>query len=197
MKQSVKALYGCLIILSVHSSSAQGLRLCGHFGFSSYGAVALGGLGTGGGSDQEWKRGWIVGIGVQVPQSEHFSLNGLLEFSSHEFQSTSGSPIPVNDPRNSILELSWIGKFRISIVDPVALSLFPGISVYYQHKDERVYSNPGIHSQEESRFGVAGVIGAGLSLRCSEKVDVYVDGSWRMRAYVTPVVVLGIAYDIN
>ena len=196
MNRLIIGLVGCLA-LYIQPGVAQGLRLLGQIGRSSYGSMAIGGLGTGGGSDQEWKVGTIVGLGVRFQTSHNPTFDGIIEYSIHSFQSVSGGAEPTNDPKNKIVEFAILARFNIDIAGPVRLSLFPGISPYYQLKDDRVYSNPAYNSKGESRFGVGGVVGAGFSVECSSVVDLYLDGSLRMRSYITPVIELGIALRID
>src|SRR5512140_1959543 len=70
-------------------------------GLSSYGSVYIGNLG-GGGGDQNWNSGPIVGLGIRLRETDAFALEGMVEYSTHSYDPAEYEPPPINDPKNKI-----------------------------------------------------------------------------------------------
>src|SRR4030042_2551369 len=81
----------CLTYLLPIDIFAQGVSLIAQAGRSSYGSLYIGPLG-GGGGDQSWKPGPIIGIGVRVHTSEHFSVDAVVEYSTHQYDTQKWDP---------------------------------------------------------------------------------------------------------
>jgi hypothetical protein len=188
----------CISFLWQPEILAQQVSLVLRGGLSSYGSVSIGNIG-GGGGDHNWKTGPIVGTGIRIRTSEAFALEALVEYSTHQYQSEAWEEPPTNDPRNRILDLNGVGRFGFVLFDPLRASIFGGIGLSYQDKDEVIIATAESQRTAPGRSAVdvGAILGIGLAVQLSSKLELSVDGSWRMRYYVTPVALLGIAYSLS
>lgn len=186
----------CITILCQQLASAQEVFIVGKGGLSSYGSVQGFAVG-GGGGDQSWKLGPIIGLGVRIRTSDAFAIDGLIEYSTHRYAVKYDWEIPpINDPRNRILEFTTTGRLSFRIVDIVHVAFLGGVSISSHHKDDKVYPNTPYITPGRRAVDVGGILGIASDVRVSKSIEISLEGSWRMRFYVTPVVQLGIAYGL-
>lgn len=194
MKTCRAALF--VTILCQQLASAQEVFIVGKGGISSYGAVQGFAVG-GGGGDQSWKLGPIIGLGARIRTSDAFAIEGLFEYSTHRYAVKYEWEIPpINDPRNRILEFTTMGRLSFRLVDIVHFVFLGGVSISYHHKDDIVPPNSQYITPGRRAVDVGGILGIGSEVRISKSIEISLEGSWRMRFYVTPVVQLGIAYGL-
>jgi hypothetical protein len=174
----------------------QTLFVVGKGGISSYGSVYIGNFG-GGGGDQNWKPGPIVGLGMRVRTGDGFAVDGLVEYSIHSYATELSEPI-ANDPKNSIFEFTATGRLSFGIVEAMYIDIIGGVGISSQHEDEvvTIYQNSQYTSPGKESVDFGAVLGVGVEARISKKIELLLEGSLRMRTYVTPVVQLGIAYAL-
>lgn len=187
----------CISFLWQPEILAQQVSLVLRAGLSSYGSATIGRFG-GGGGDHNWKTGPIVGAGIRIRTSEGFALEALVEYSTHQYRSEAWEKPPTNDPRNRILDLNGVGRFGFVLFDPLRASVFGGIGLSYQYNDEIIIGTADSQriAPGRSAVDVGAVLGIGFAVQVSRKLELSLDGSWRMRYYVTPVALLGIAYTL-
>lgn len=186
-----------LDLLSLPLVFSQEMFVVGKGGLSWYGSAYIGNLG-GSGGDQNWKSGPIMALGARIRMSDAIAFEGLVEYSTHRYAPREWESPPINSPKNSILEVTTTGRVSFGIFDGSYLDIIGGVGISSQHKDERVtlymnsrYTTPGRQAVD---FGA--VLGTGLEVRLSRTIELSLEGSWRMRFYVTPVVQLGFAYAL-
>jgi hypothetical protein len=187
-----------LAFLSKGIASAPKLYLLLQGGRSSYGTVYIGNFG-GGGGDQHWKPGPIVGVGVRWKTSGTFALDGVVEYSSHAYKPYEWDEVPVKgDPRNTIFEINAVARPSLRLGETIWASLAFGPGYWFQSIDEvtweghETWKRPG-----ESASGVGFLLGLSVGVELARPLDLYLDGNLRCRKYVTPVVQLGLAYRID
>ncbi len=177
--------------------SAQEVWILVQGGRSSYGALYFASLG-GGGGDQHWKPGPILGVGLRLKTSSSFSVDGTVEYSTHPFDPPSwGYPVK-GDPRNKIFDVSAIGRVNFTLVGPLAGSFSFGAGYWLQTKNPIEYDSPypgTPRGHNDSGIGV--LLGLGLGVELAERLNLYLDENIRGREYVTPVLQLGLAYRIR
>jgi hypothetical protein len=176
--------------------TAQTILIVGKCGVSSYGTVYIGSVG-GGGGDHNWKTGPIFGIGARIRTSDTFAAEGVVEYSFHRYDSQWSGQIS-NDPLNGILELTAIPRWSIGIYDVVYLDILGGLGISYQHLDGKVvtYGTSQYTGPHTDLVVLSGLLGIGLEVRVSKSIELSLEGSWRLRTYVTPVAQLVIAYAL-
>lgn len=175
------------ICLPLHTHLlAQKVSFIAQAGVSSYGSGSIGGLGTGGG-DNSWKTGPIMGIGTRVALTQAFSVGATIEYSTHRYDP--GEFGTNYDATNTVLYLNGIGQLRFGLFDPFDGSILGGINLTYQDRDPT--GTPGL-----TELDVGGLLGVGLTAGLSSHVEVFLEGSLRIRTYVTPVAQIGIAYAL-
>jgi hypothetical protein len=186
-----------LTILSTGLISAQEVYLLVQGGRSSYSSLYFGNLG-GGGGDQHWKPGPILGVGVRLKTSGSFSVDGTVEYSSHPFYPDTWSYPVKGDPRNKIFDLNAVARASFTLLRPVSGSFSFGAGYWHQTKDPIEYDSPypGV-PKGHTASGLGLVLGLGLAVELTDRFDVYLDGNLRGREYVTPVLQLGLAYRIH
>ncbi len=192
----ILAVVSSLVIWFSPSLFAQTLFVVGKVGKSSYGSAYIGNVG-GGGGDQNWNPGPIVGLGMRVRTSDGFAVEGLVEYSIHTFANEFNWPIG-NDPKNSIIELTATGHISFGIVGPVYFDLVGGIGVFSQHEDgiAFIYQNSQWTAPGKDIVNVGVVLGTGLEVRASKSIEFAIEANLRMRTYVTPVVQVGAAFAL-
>jgi hypothetical protein len=184
-------------IVSSHQPGAgQSIFVLAKAGVSSYGAVYVGGLGGGGGGDHNWKTGPILSAGVRLRSSEGFALDGAIEYSTHRYDGNAWESVLINDPRNSVLEITTIGRSSFQIIRPVHFGFLYGLGVSYQHREAFVRSIGHSQTLKPSDTNVTGciVLGTALEVRVPSNLEFTLEGCLRGRRYVTPSLELGVAY---
>ncbi len=186
-----------LTLLATGILSAQQVYLLLQGGLSSYGAVYVGNLG-GGGGDQDWKPGPIVGVGVRLKTSNSFSVDGIVEYSTHPYGGGTPSYPVKGDPRNRIVEANAVGRATFTILEPLSGSFSFGAGYWYQEKDPIEYNSPiWATAPGHTDSGIGALVGLGLGVQLAERFDLYLDGNLRARKYLTPVLQLGLAYRVG
>lgn len=188
-----------LVSCSAYQSTfGQDLFVVGKGGISSYGSVFFNIAGPASG-DQNWKSGPILGLGVRLRTSKSFALEGLVEYSTHPYKDTYDwdSP-PLNDPRNMVLDFSAVGRVSFHIIDVVYIGILGGPAVSWHQKDEVIKIFPSYRSVSPGRNAVdlGAVLGVALDARLSRRIEFSLEGTLRMRFYVTPVTQIGVAYAL-
>jgi hypothetical protein len=187
-----------LAFLSVGIASAQKIYVVVQGGSSSYASLSFGSLGAGGG-DHHWKLGPIVGAGVRLKTSSSFSLDGTVEYSSHPYKPDEWDKVPVKgDPRNTIVEINAVARPNLHLAETVWFSFVFGPGYWFQSIDEVTWEGqPTWKRPRQSASGVGFLLGMGFASEVARRWDLSLDGTLRCRAYVTPVLQLGLAYRIN
>jgi hypothetical protein len=185
-----------VILFGHHLVVGQSLYLLAKGGVSSYGAVYIGGLGGGGGGDHAWKTGPIVGAGIRIRTSGGFAVDGAIEYSTHRYASPAYETPPSNNPTNSVLEATAIGRSSLQILEPVHFGFLYGLGLSYQHRQEFEWSSIQSQHIKPSDTNVTGcvILGIAIEVRAPHNLEFTLEGCLRGRRYVTPVLMFGVAY---
>ena len=184
-----------MFFLCHQAFQAQDLFAVAKGGISSYGSLYIGPLG-GGGGDTHWKSGPIFSAGARLRTSDGFAVDGVVEYSTHHWDN-SWLP-PVNSPRNSILELSGIGRSSFRTIGPCHFCFLYGLGLSYQQKDEliREYNGTQYVTPKNHDLTASLILGVGLEVRVPAGLEISLEGNIRGRRYATPVAEFAIAYHI-
>ncbi len=187
-------LFTCLAVQRAAPAEYPRLSAILKIGPSFYGSFSMvidfGGHGI---SEWDWKTGPMFSAGVQLQTDEHLALQLLAEYSRHHYDFAQSQP--VNDPYNSILELT--GNLKLCFYP---FYLLTGVSISHQEKDDLIYHHilgldvvvsPGYHGTD-----AAGNLGIGLEFRTTERISIFVEGTARIRKTGTPVLQGGVSYRI-
>ena len=182
------------ILCASSITCAQTVLLVAKGGISSYGSLYIGNFG-GGGGEHGWKPGPIVSVGARLRVTETLAIEGVIEYSTHHLKRLWEDGI-VNDPQNSILEISAIGRASWGLFGATYIGMVGGLSLSSQTKDAVVIQsvNSQYTTPEVKRTHVSVVLGANIEFRVLDQWEFSLEGSLRGRTYVTPVVQLGCAY---
>jgi opacity protein-like surface antigen len=164
-------------------------------GISDYGDVNLS-FGNGGAG--EWKIGPIVGLGVEYDLRKSWFLLGTIEYSQNTFDGTVFYPETLEPGSNSVVDLLANIKKRWNW-----FYLTVGIGYSLQNSSES-YASSDENGAEHRRFVskgmtsniVSGLLGVGFEFNIFENISVFLEGSWRLRKYVSPAAQLGINYNL-
>lgn len=164
-------------------------------GISDYGDVNLS-FGNGGAG--EWKIGTIVGLGVEYDLKKNWFLQGTIEYSQNTFDGTVYNPKTLEPGSNSVLEILANIKKRWNW-----FYLALGIGYSFQNSSDS-YATSVENGAEFRRLIyegttsniLSGLIGLGFEFNIVENINVFLEGSWRLRKYITPVAQLGINYNL-
>ncbi len=176
-------------------SNGQTVLLTLKGGLSSYGTFYLGNFG-GGGGDHEWDTGPILSAGARLRSSELTAFDCLVEYSTHRRQVEIWNHPETVALRNSIFESTAMARLSWGILGPVYMSFLGGLSLSWQFKDQVTLVTAtsvltGTNS-EGPRLGL--VIGTGLEVRTSSRLELSIEGALRGRYYITPTAQLSAAY---
>ncbi len=173
---------------------AQDLFILAKGGRSTYGSFYFGNLG-GGGGDANWKTGPMIGAGIRLRTSDGFALDGMVEYSTHRHNGQDLSNPPLNDPRNTVLEATALGRSSFTIIFPVNVAFLYGLGLSYQSRDEFVRALQPNSVPADRNVTGAFILGLGVEVRTPRRFEFSIEGSLRCRQYVTPVALLGVAYS--
>jgi len=188
----------CFCFVLSTFSYAQDLGAVIKVGNSHYGAVYIGSVG-GSGGDYNWKVGQIVSVGTYFRLTQGPTLETLIEYSTHNYSPQSWESNPTNDPRNTVLELTADSRFSILSFSIAHLDLLGGLSLSREHEDMIQWKDSPTSSYERpsrTRTDLSVLAGTGIEFQITSTITIILDGTWRMRYYLTPVAQLGVAYSI-
>jgi opacity protein-like surface antigen len=176
---------------------AQSIAVVAKAGISSYGAVNIGSFG-GDGGDTHWKKGPIVSLGARLRTSDRFAVDAAVEYSWHRYDPGMWDIPVVNDPKNRILDLVAAARLSFPIFNLFDINIIGGPELSYQNKDGlvQVYGSYRNVGTGRKAIDLGAALGIGVEVELSKMVEVWLEGSWRMRFYVTPVAQLGVAYTL-
>jgi hypothetical protein len=188
----------CMVLTSPATLMSQSVILEAKGGMSSSGTVGIGNFGGGGGGDNSWDSGPIIGLGVRLRKTERVALEAVFEYSSHKrLQQEWQNPL-VNDPRLTRLELSALARWSWSLFRPTYFMLFLGPVLTYQKIDQIVtqgnsmqFTTPGTNNLH---LGL--VFGLGLGGQVADRWELWVDAGLRVRSYAAGTIQLGVAYAL-
>ncbi len=172
---------------------AQDLFVLAKVGQSSYGSLYLGIL-PGGGADNEWRSGPLVSAGIRVRKSESFAVDALLAYSIHRPRNGQWDNLFSSNPRNTLVDLTVLGRSSLRIVGPVHCSFLYGLGLSYQHKDGLGLPESGSNVPSSNALTGVVTLGAGLDVRAPSSVEFSIEGSLLCRQYITPAILFGVAY---
>ncbi len=175
--------------------AAQELFVLAKGGRSTYGSFYFGNMG-GGGGDTHWRTGPMIGAGIRLRTSDWFAVDGMVEYSTHRHDDQDGINTPLNDPRNTVLEATALGRSSFTIISPLHFAFLYGLGLSYQHKDEFVRAFQPNSVPADRNVTGAFILGLGLEVRTPPRFEFSIEGSLRCRQYVTPVALLGVAYSL-
>ncbi len=175
------------IIVLQTSANAQNFYAAVKGGVSEYEGVDFNISGASG--DQHWANGTILSAGAGMRISSAFALEALVEYSTHNYAPRIYETAPINGSRNTITELTALGRFSILTISIIRLELVAGLSYSYQREGYPIIG-------EVSRTGVSVPLGLAVECQLTKAISVTLDGNLRMRFYVTPVAQIGLAYAL-
>ncbi len=164
-------------------------------GISDYGDVNLS-FGNGGAG--EWKIGPIVGLGVEYDLQKNWFLQGTIEYSQNTFDGTVLYPEILEPGSNSVVDLLANIKKRWNW-----FYLAVGIGYSFQNSSDSYASSTEngaefrrLVSEGTTSNILSGLLGVGFEFNIFENINVFLEGSWRLRKYVSPAVQIGINYNL-
>jgi len=179
-------IFSAILIIQT-TLTAQGFYAVVKGGTSDYEGVDFNISGASG--DYNWAKGFIFSAGGGMRTSNAFALEALIEYSTHKYDPLTDGTTPINNLRNTITELTTLGRFSVWTISIIRLEVVAGLSYSYQRED---YPFIG----EKSRTGISVPLGLGVECQLTKAISVTLDGNWRMRFYVTPVEQIGLAYTL-
>lgn len=189
-----------MIFLAPSASSAQEYSLIAKAGISDYASyefVRSLDVGLGDGEDDSGGGlGPMLSLGVRLRIHEVFAVDGLVEYSTHQYpQQWDGNSV-VRDPDNGILDLNLLGRFGVPVSRDTHVNLLGGIGLYSQSNEQ--YNPTGKTVIPGSEYaGVGGLAGLGVEMMTSARMGLAIEVMWRVRRHTTTTLQLGIAFRIG
>lgn len=140
--------------------------------------------------------GPILSLGVRLRIREELAIDGMVEYSTHQYQRKLSENPTVSDPDNSILDVNLLGRLGGEISDDLRFELLGGIGIYSQHNDEYIRNADDILPAEEYT-GFGGAAGIGMEMIVSKRVNLAMEGMWRVRRHTTLTLQLGIVFRMG
>ena len=196
MKKHLSALVFFILVLSPFLLSQESkCKLFIKGGISDYGGTSLFMISGGAG---EWKIGPILGLGIEYDLNKNWFLQGTIEYSYSTFGENVYYTESLESGNNSVTDIMGNLKKRWNW-----FYLIAGVGYSFQNStDSYVLGNyNGEKYRRIKSFGTStniltGIIGIGFEFCILQNTDIFLEGSWRIRKYVTPVVQLGINYNL-
>ena len=189
-----------VVILAKPLVSAQPVSVVVKGGVSWYGASA--GIPIGSSEvrgDHGWKPGPILGIGARLQASKRISLE--LDADVSTFQHKMSGPLydPINDPRNTIWDLSLVSRFYAVGDRALDACLLLGLGVGYQIKDDFIPAMPmypGSIGVGRKGVDMTALVGLAVEQPISERLSFALEATLRFRTYGSSVLALSTIYAI-
>jgi hypothetical protein len=189
-----------VVILAKPLVLAQPVSVVVKGGVTWYGASAgipIGSSETRG--DHGWKPGPILGIGARLQASKRVSLE--LDADVSTFQHKMSGPLydPINDPRNTIWDLSLVSRFYVVGDRALDACLLLGLGVGYQIKDDFIPAMPmypGSIGVGRKGVDMTALVGLAVEQPISERLSFALEASLRFRTYGSSVLALSTIYAI-
>ncbi len=166
-------------------------------GISDYGAVegiAISGSHGAG----PWNTGPIIGFGLEYDLKRNWYLQGSFDYSSSIYGGLVATSEMMERGSISVSDILVNIKKRWNW-----FYLLGGIGFSYQSSSNSYNSGfvNGVYFRREvykgtSKTILAGLMGIGIEIYFFDSIGIFLEGSWRLREYVTPVAQLGINYRL-
>jgi hypothetical protein len=194
MKTSIILLILCLTPVSSSQTSTPKTMLLFKGGPAYYVYTTPDGIG-GGPSGSTWKFGPSIGIGLQLPRSESFSLVLMFDYSTYSYDPHPGVVV-TGRPRAQAYDVS-ISAMKVS----GNAYAFAGLGLSHAHRDDVNYIfvgsqiTPGEISGGNETMPFIN-LGIGMQFAISDMFKWFVQGNARFRAYSTFGPEAGVSYTL-
>lgn len=166
-------------------------------GISDYGAVeglqVSGGHGAG-----PWYTGPIIGFGLEYDLERNWYLQGMFDYSYNIY----GGLVATSETmeRGSISVVDFLVNIKkrwnwFYIIGGIGLSSLESSDSYISGYVDKVFFQRNVYGGTSNTV-LAGLVGIGIEFHLFDNVGIFLEGSWRLREYVTPVAQLGINYKL-
>lgn len=152
---------------------------------------------TRGGAYDYWEDGYHIAGGVEFPLNNHFSFQGLFEYSEFKFNNRFAFGDKINDVRNRVFDLTGHIKWNLGIfyfIGGVGFSLQSSDGVRYLEKTE--YHDAVVFHNSEAAFRIAGMLGLGFDVYIYSNFSLIAEAAIRMREYGGNTSLLGVKYEL-
>lgn len=188
----------CIMLSANISAQSPALKLILKAGVSEYGSVQ--GLQVSGGSGPGvWYIGPIVGAGVEAHLNNNWHTQFTVEFSYNKYGEEVHHTESLERGKNRVIDLMANLKKRWGW-----FYIISGAGYSFQ-KNTATYSSGYLSSgayfhylkYEASSSNVfTGLFGFGVEFELTRSAGIFLEGTWRLRKYVTPVLQLGISQKL-
>ena len=189
-----------LAILAKALVSAQPVSVVVKGGVSWYGAsvgIPIGSAEARG--DHNWKPGPVLGVGARLQTSKRISLELDAEVSTFRHKMAGTWYDPINDPRNTIWDLSLVSGFYAVGDRALYACLLLGLGVGYQIKDDFIPAMPlypGSIGVGRKGVDMTALVGIAVEQPISERLSFALEASLRFRTYGSSILSLSTIYAI-
>ncbi len=165
-------------------------------GISSYNGA--GGFSPGMGDDR-WKMGPLLNLGLRWTTSQRFSLAATVEYCTYAVKNPLDNRwVGPGNPTNTIFDVNLVARWQFWRLERLYASLPIGLGYWHQNVDPVESDAPYPWSRSGfTASGVGGVLGLGLGAELTRELELYLEGTYRIRTYTTPAAQLGLAYRLD
>jgi hypothetical protein len=164
-------------------------------GISDYGDVNLS-FGNGGAG--EWKIGPIVGLGIEYDLQKNWFLQGTIEYSQNTFDGIVYYTETFEQGSNSVVDVLANIKKRWNwfyLVVGIGYSFENSSDSYVSSTEDGTEFRKLVYEGTTSST-LSGFLGVGFEFNIMEDINLFLEGSWRLRKYVSPAAQIGINYNL-
>ena len=183
--------------LGLSEAQDSNVKLLFKGGISEYGSVQGISI-SGGGGPGAWYVGPILGTGLEYDLSRNWFLQGTFEYSENKYGGLVAITETMERGKNSVVDIMGSIKKRwdwFYLIGGVGFSFQKSTDSFISYSYEGEYFRRRVY-QGDSKVVLTGLMGIGFELYPMEELGFFLEGSWRIRVYVTPVAQLGIIYKL-
>ncbi len=197
MEWSTRILFFLFLISNLGMAQSSKFKILLKGGVSDYGGVQGLQVSSSGGPG-DWKVGPVFGLGTEYYLGKNWFAQGTVEYSTNIYGATVHYTESLERGHNSVLDFMvnlkkrWSWFYLISGVGySVQNSTDSYSSGYFNGEKFRQKSFQG-----SSTNVLTGLIGIGVEFYLFEDVAIFLEGSWRLRKYVSAITELGFLYKL-
>lgn len=197
MKKIKLSLIIFLLLLPHLSAQNSDFKILIKGGISEYGGVN-GIIISGSSGADAWYSGPIIGGGFEYSLSNNWFLQSTFEYSYNTYGALVAVSESMERGENTVVDIMGNIKKRWNwfyIIGGAGFSFQKSTDSFITGFYEEEFYRRNVY-RGSSNVVLTGLMGVGIEFYPVENIAIFLEGSWRLRVYVTPVAQLGVGFKL-